>query len=54
MINDSKYSQIAVYTNSIDTDAALMSLQPKLKAAGDRTFDPIFHKNRTKFPVASE
>jgi hypothetical protein len=36
---------VAVSPHNIDTDAALMSLQPKLKAAGDRTFSPIFHRN---------
>ncbi|MEG4282896.1 hypothetical protein QUB68_07180 [Microcoleus sp. A006_D1] len=43
---------MAVYTDSNNTDAALMSLQPKLKPAGDRlqdsyaarTSSSIFHK----------
>ena len=35
---------VAVSPHNIDTDAALMSFQPKLKAAGDRTFCPIFHQ----------
>jgi hypothetical protein len=34
---------VAVSPHNIDTDAALMSLQPKLKAAGDRTFSPVLH-----------
>ena len=36
---------VAVCPHNIDTDAALMSLQPKLKAAGDRTFSPVLHIN---------
>jgi len=32
---------VAVCPHNIDTDTALMSLQPKLKAAGDRTFSPV-------------
>jgi hypothetical protein len=36
---------VAVCPHNIDTDAALMSLQPKLKAAGDRTSSPILHIN---------
>jgi hypothetical protein len=36
---------VAVCHHNIDTDAALMSLQPKLKAAGDRTFSPVLHIN---------
>ncbi|WP_445171129.1 hypothetical protein [Microcoleus sp.] len=35
---------VAVSLHNIDTDAAGMSLQPKLKAAGDRT-SPILHIN---------
>jgi hypothetical protein len=35
---------VAVCAHNIDTDAALMSLQPKLKA-GDRTFSPVLHIN---------
>ena len=34
---------VAVSPHNIDTDAALMSLQPKVKAAGDRTFSPVLH-----------
>jgi hypothetical protein len=36
---------VAVSPHNIDTDAALMSLQPKLKAAGDRTFSQVLHIN---------
>ena len=36
---------VAVCPDNIDTDTALMSLQPKLKAAGDRTFSPVLHIN---------
>ena len=36
---------VAVSPHNIDTDAALMSLQRKLKAAGDRTFSPVLHIN---------
>jgi hypothetical protein len=36
---------VAVSPHNIDTDAALMSLQPKLKAAGDRTFSPVLDIN---------
>ncbi len=36
---------VAVSHHNIDTDAALMSLQPKLKAAGDRTSSPVLHIN---------
>ena len=34
---------VAVSPHNIDTDAALMSLQPKLKAAGDHTLSPALH-----------
>ena len=34
---------VAVSPHNIDTDAALISFQPKLKAAGDRTFSPVLH-----------
>jgi hypothetical protein len=43
--NHSKYSQIAFYTDRIDTDGALTGHQPHLQLAGDRTFSPIFHTN---------
>ena len=41
---------VAVSPHNIDTDAALMSLQPKLKAAGDRTFSPVLHINIGAIP----
>jgi hypothetical protein len=37
--------RVAVSPHNIDTEAALMSLQPKLKAAGDRTSSPFLHIN---------
>jgi hypothetical protein len=36
---------VAVCPHNIDTDTALMSLQPKLKVAGDRTLFPVLHIN---------
>jgi len=41
---------VAVSPHNIDTDAALISLQPKLKAAGDRTFSPVLHINIRNVP----
>jgi len=41
---------VAVCPHNIDTDAALMSLQPKLKSAGDRTFSPVLHINIGNVP----
>ena len=41
---------VAVSPDNIDTDAALISLQPKLKAAGDRTFFPVLHINMGDVP----
>jgi len=41
---------VAVCPHNIDTDAALMSLQPKLKAAGDRTFSPVLYINIGNVP----
>jgi len=36
---------VAVSPHNIDTDPALVSLQPKLKAAGDRTSSPFLYIN---------
>jgi hypothetical protein len=41
---------VAVFPHNIDTDTALMSLLPKLKAVGDRTFSPVLHINIGNVP----